>query len=45
MFATVACDFDDARGRATAVAAAKVQIGKSLKFVGQHRSSSMAASA
>jgi alkylation response protein AidB-like acyl-CoA dehydrogenase len=34
MFATVACDFDDARERATAVAAAKVQIGKSLKFVG-----------
>lgn len=34
MFATVACDFDDARGHATAVAAAKVQIGKSLKFVG-----------
>jgi alkylation response protein AidB-like acyl-CoA dehydrogenase len=35
MFATVACDFDDARGHATAVAAAKVQIGKSLKFVGR----------
>jgi pimeloyl-CoA dehydrogenase small subunit len=35
MFATMASDFDDARERATAVAAAKVQIGKSLKFVGQ----------
>jgi alkylation response protein AidB-like acyl-CoA dehydrogenase len=35
MFATMACDFEDARERATAVAAAKVQIGKSGKFVGQ----------
>jgi pimeloyl-CoA dehydrogenase small subunit len=35
MFATMAADFDDARQRATAVAAAKVQIGKSMKFVGQ----------
>jgi len=35
MFATMACDFNDARERATAVAAAKVQIGKSAKFVGQ----------
>lgn len=35
MFATMAADFDDARERANAVAAAKVQIGKSLKFVGQ----------
>jgi pimeloyl-CoA dehydrogenase small subunit len=35
MFATMAGDFDDAKERATAVAAAKVQIGKSLKFVGQ----------
>jgi len=35
MFATMASDFDDSRERATAVAAAKVQIGKSLKFVGQ----------
>src|ERR1700709_1137416 len=35
MFATMASDFDDARERATAVAAAKVQIGKSGKFVGQ----------
>jgi pimeloyl-CoA dehydrogenase small subunit len=35
MFATMAADFDDAKQRATAVAAAKVQIGKSLKFVGQ----------
>jgi pimeloyl-CoA dehydrogenase small subunit len=35
MFATMAADFDDARERATAVAAAKVQIGKSAKFVGQ----------
>src|ERR1700736_5691735 len=33
MFATMASDFDDAKERATAVAAAKVQIGKSLKFV------------
>jgi pimeloyl-CoA dehydrogenase small subunit len=35
MFATMACDFDDAKERSTAVAAAKVQIGKSAKFVGQ----------
>src|SRR6195952_689722 len=35
MFATMAADFDDARERANAVAAAKVQIGKSLKFVGE----------
>jgi pimeloyl-CoA dehydrogenase small subunit len=35
MFATMASDFDDARERATAVAAAKVQVGKSAKFVGQ----------
>ncbi len=35
MFATMATDFDDARERATAIAAAKVQIGKSRKFVGQ----------
>jgi pimeloyl-CoA dehydrogenase small subunit len=35
MFATMAADIDDARERATAVAAAKVQIGKSAKFVGQ----------
>ncbi len=35
MFATMAGDFEDATERATAVAAAKVQIGKSLKFVGE----------
>ncbi len=35
MFATMANDFDDAKERATAVAAAKVQVGKSAKFVGQ----------
>jgi pimeloyl-CoA dehydrogenase small subunit len=35
MFATMAADFDSARERATAVAAAKVQIGKSGKFIGQ----------
>lgn len=35
MFATMASDFSDAKERASAVAAAKVQIGKSLKFVGQ----------
>jgi pimeloyl-CoA dehydrogenase small subunit len=35
MLATMAGDFDDAKERATSVAAAKVQIGKSLKFVGQ----------
>jgi pimeloyl-CoA dehydrogenase small subunit len=35
MFATMAADFDDAKARANAVAAAKVQIGKSGKFVGQ----------
>jgi pimeloyl-CoA dehydrogenase small subunit len=35
MFATMASDFENAAERATAVAAAKVQIGKSLKFVGE----------
>lgn len=35
MFATMASDFEDAKERASAIAAAKVQIGKSLKFVGQ----------
>jgi pimeloyl-CoA dehydrogenase small subunit len=35
LFATMAADFDDARERAAAVAAAKVQIGKSAKFIGQ----------
>jgi len=35
MFAAMAGDFEDAKERATAVAAAKVQIGKSGKFVGQ----------
>ena len=35
MFATMASDFDDAKERAKAIAAAKVQIGKSAKFVGQ----------
>ena len=35
MFATMASDFEDATERANAVAAAKVQIGKSAKFVGQ----------
>ncbi|MGC2812643.1 MAG: pimeloyl-CoA dehydrogenase small subunit [Bradyrhizobium sp.] len=35
MFATMASEFDDAKERATAVAAARVQIGKSAKFVGQ----------
>ncbi|NPV20128.1 pimeloyl-CoA dehydrogenase small subunit [Bradyrhizobium aeschynomenes] len=35
MFATMAADFDDAKERATSIAAAKVQIGKSAKFVGQ----------
>ena len=35
MFATMASEFDDATERATAVAAAKVQIGKSAKFIGQ----------
>jgi pimeloyl-CoA dehydrogenase small subunit len=35
MFATMASDFNDAKERAISVAAAKVQIGKSLKFVGQ----------
>lgn len=35
IFATMASDFEDAKERAKAVAAAKVQIGKSLKFVGQ----------
>jgi pimeloyl-CoA dehydrogenase small subunit len=35
MFATMASDFDDARERGVAIAAAKVQVGKSAKFVGQ----------
>ena len=35
IFATMASNFEDAKERAKAVAAAKVQIGKSLKFVGQ----------
>jgi pimeloyl-CoA dehydrogenase small subunit len=35
LFATMASDFDDATARTNAVAAAKVQIGKSAKFVGQ----------
>lgn len=35
MFATMAADFEDAAERAKAVAAAKVQVGKSGKFVGQ----------
>lgn len=35
MFATMAADFTDPAERASAVAAAKVQIGKSGKFVGQ----------
>src|SRR6201981_3419276 len=35
MFATMAADFDAAKEPATAVAAAKVQIGKSGKFIGQ----------
>jgi len=35
IFATMASDFDDAKERSKAVAAAKVQIGKSAKFVGQ----------
>jgi len=35
LFATMANDFDNAKERTTAVAAAKVQIGKSAKFVGQ----------
>lgn len=34
-FATMASDIQDAKERGNAVAAAKVQIGKSLKFVGQ----------
>jgi len=35
MFATMAADAEDAKERARSIAAAKVQIGKSLKFVGQ----------
>jgi len=35
MFATMAAEFGDAKERANAIAAAKVQIGKSAKFVGQ----------
>ncbi|MDB5616977.1 pimeloyl-CoA dehydrogenase small subunit [Tardiphaga sp.] len=35
MFATMASDFENAAERAKAVSAAKVQIGKSLKFVGE----------
>jgi len=35
MFATMAGDIADPKERATSIAAAKVQIGKSLKFVGE----------
>jgi pimeloyl-CoA dehydrogenase small subunit len=35
MFATMAADFDDPKERSTAVAAAKVQVGRSGKFIGQ----------
>ena len=35
LFATMATDFENASERATAVAAAKVQVGKSGKFIGQ----------
>jgi pimeloyl-CoA dehydrogenase small subunit len=35
MFATMAADFDDAAERTNAVAAAKVQVGKSSRFIGQ----------
>jgi alkylation response protein AidB-like acyl-CoA dehydrogenase len=35
LFATMAADFDNAKERATAIAAAKVQVGKSGKFIGQ----------
>ena len=35
LLATMASDFNDAKERAASVAAAKVQVGKSLKFVGQ----------
>src|SRR6516225_7135450 len=35
MFATMAADFDNAKERASAIAAAKVQFGKSGKFIGQ----------
>jgi len=35
LLATMASDFDDAEERAASVAAAKVQVGKSSKFVGQ----------
>jgi pimeloyl-CoA dehydrogenase small subunit len=35
MFAVMAGDFEDAKERAEAIAAAKVQVGKSLKFVGE----------
>jgi len=35
MYATMAVDFDDAKARAEAIAAAKVQIGRSAKYIGQ----------
>jgi pimeloyl-CoA dehydrogenase small subunit len=35
MFATMAADFEDPKQRTNAIAAAKVQVGKSLKFVGE----------
>lgn len=35
MFAVMAGDFENAKERAEAIAAAKVQVGKSLKFVGE----------
>ena len=45
MFATMASDSDDAKERAKAIAAAKVQIGKSLNSSASRRSSFTAASA
>ena len=35
MFAIMASDFEDAKERTNAIAAAKVQVGRSLKFIGE----------
>ena len=35
MYGTMAVNYDDAQERSTAIAAAKVQIGRSAKYIGQ----------
>jgi pimeloyl-CoA dehydrogenase small subunit len=36
MYGTMAVSYDDANERSTAIAATKVQVGRSLKYIGQH---------